>query len=100
MLSYIKFYADGIGRDVWQVFCLRHHGFERVWAGCRAPDRVGPKSGLQLFTIPHLLDFFFKFLAPTVRISLFKRTAHTHTQKSGLIFRYIEKLFDVSSTKI
>ena len=44
-----------------QVFCRRQRGFERVWAGCRAPDRVGPKSGLPLFTIAHFLDIFSNF---------------------------------------
>ena len=40
--------------------------------------------------------YFFEFLAPTVRLPLFKRSArththtHTHTHKFGLIFIYIE----------
>ena len=44
--------------------------------GCRAPDQVGPKSGLPLFTNAHFLNIFFKFLAPTMRIPLFKCVWH------------------------
>ena len=70
-------------RSHWPSFCLRHRGFERVSTGCRAPDRVGPKSGLSLLTKAHFSDIFFTFLAPTVRLPLFKRSVthtHTHTQ--------------------
>ena len=37
--------------------------------------------------------YFLKFLAPAVRLPLFKRSARarTHTKKSGLIFIYIEE---------
>jgi len=28
-----------------QIFCLRQRGFDRVSAGCRARERVGPKGG-------------------------------------------------------
>ena len=41
-----------------QVFFLRHRGFQRVSTGYRAPDRVGPKSGLSWFTEAHFLDIF------------------------------------------
>ena len=64
-------------RSHWSSFFLRHRGFERVSTGCRAPDRVGPKSGLPWFTKAHFLDIFFTFLASTVRIALFKCAWHT-----------------------
>ena len=46
-------------------------------AGCRAADRVGPKSGLPLFTIPHWRHLFPNFLALSVRIPLFQCVRHT-----------------------
>ncbi len=39
-------FAEIEGRSHRPSFCLRHRGFERVSTGCRAPDRVGPRSGL------------------------------------------------------
>ena len=39
-------FAEFMRRSHWPNFCLRYRGFERVSMGCRAPDRVGPKSGL------------------------------------------------------
>ena len=91
MLNYIEFYGDGFGRDVTSAgspkiegiegngplrvgeirrnpatiplakFCLRHRGFKRVRASCRAADRVGPKSDLPLFTIPYFRHVFPNF---------------------------------------
>ncbi len=69
-----------------QVVCLDHRGFERVWAGCRKPDRVGPKSGLSLFTILHFLETF-QILSPHGADFPFQMHL-LHTQKSELIFRY------------
>ena len=66
-------------------------GFQRV------ADRVGPKRGCRWFAIPFFVRFFFTFLAPTVRIPLSKCTAHTHKQKSGSIFRYIDILSGTAS---
>ena len=125
MLSYVKFYANGFGRNVisadspkiegievngplrlgeiwwrshWPSFCLRHRGFDRVWAGCRARDRVGPKGGCQWFAIPHFCVFF-HILSPYGTDSPFKMYwththshTHTHAQKSE-IFRYWEDWF-------
>ena len=60
---------SGVG----QVFCLRHFGFHRVSAGCRAGDRVDPKGGRR-------------------GLPFFKHTAHRHTERkvnlSLDIFRY------------
>ena len=41
-----------------QVFPLRHRGFDRVSADCRAGDRVGPKKNRRWSAIVH---FFGKF---------------------------------------
>ncbi len=50
-----------------QVFCLRHGGFDRISAGCRARDRVGPKGGSRWSAFSHFVGyFFFTFLALTV----------------------------------
>ena len=36
-----------------KFFCLNHRGFDRVPAGCRARDRVGPKGGRRWSAIAH-----------------------------------------------
>ena len=42
-----------------QVFCLRHGGFDRISAGCRARDRVGPKGGSRWSAFSHFVGYFF-----------------------------------------
>ena len=102
MLHYIEFYGDGLGRDVTSADSPTKakesqeidpsgegsNGFERV---CVAPDRVGPQKRPSMIHDSAFFFniFFFKILAPTVRIPLFKRTAHTHTEK-WTHFRYIK----------
>ena len=76
-------------RSHWPSFFLRHRGFERVSTGCRAPDRVGPKSGLPWFTKAHFFGYFFHiFLAPLrCRIPLFKLRVTHKNLDSSLIYR-------------
>ena len=113
LFNYIQFYGDGFGRDVIAADSPKIEGIEGnrplrakeirrnpatialvkffvyVIAGSNGFERVGPKSGLPLFTIPHFLDNFFQIFGPHSADSPFQ-TYRTHTQKSGLIFRYIE----------
>ena len=46
-------------------------GFDRVSAGCRVDDRVGPQGNRRWSAIAHFFGYFFPFFAPTVRIPLF-----------------------------
>ena len=107
MLSYIKFYADGFGRDVISADSPKIKGIEgnrplqaeeirrnpatialvkylayvivgsiefiglpcrRSGGSERRPSMIGDGA---------FFGYIFKFLAPTVRILLFKRSAHT-----------------------
>ncbi len=64
-----------------KFFYLRHRVLDRVSAGYRADDRVGPKGDRRRSVIAHFLKLFFHIFAPTVRIPLFKRSAHHRHRK-------------------
>ena len=84
MLNLLKFYANGfchIALDGQKSEMI----FRRMPAIGFVRKRTVDGRRLRIFCI-----FFFKFLVPTVRTPLFKRTGHT--QKSELIFRDIEDI--------
>ena len=82
-------FAEIERRSYW-FFCLRHRGFDRVLAGCRARDRTGPKGGgTSMMRDSVLFLYIFHFFSLTAWISLFKCTAQKDTQKSELIFQCI-----------
>ena len=51
-------FAEIKRRSHWPSFFLRHRGFDRISAGCRARDRVGSKGGRRRSAIAHLLENF------------------------------------------
>lgn len=52
--------ASGGGNSP-EFICLRHRGFGRVSAGCRARDRIGPKGNRRWLAIPYFCLFFTLF---------------------------------------
>lgn len=48
--------ASGGGNSP-EFICLRHRGFGRVSAGCRARDRIGPKGNRRWLAIPYFAYF-------------------------------------------
>ena len=62
-----------------KFFCLNHRGFDRVPAGCRARDRVGPKGGRRWSAIAHFLDIF-SYFQPRRCGFPFSNVAHTDRQ--------------------
>ena len=79
---------DRIGQ-VFVCVIAGSNGFERV-AGLPCSRSGWCEKRSSMIGECAFFGYFFKFLALTVRIPLFKRTGHT--QKSGLIFRLLEGL--------
>ena len=113
MLNYIELYGDGFGRDVISADSPKIEGIERngplgvgkirrnqaiasvkfffyVIAGANGFERVAVlpigsvrEAAFHYSRFRIFLAYFSKFVAFSVRIPLFKRTAHTHTAKVG-----------------
>ena len=73
----------GIRRN--PCFFLRHRGFARVSAGCRARDQVGPKGSRRWSVIAYYLDIFVRSFSSYDADSLFSNVPGGHGRTDGKV---------------